>query len=359
MRPELIVDNDAGARAVSARVKMQSLDAGAYVIFSVVAPSADGFWIGCGDGVVRYVPADRFNKSNMRSVRLQATPLCGVISVDGKALMVGTDDGRITRVAQQGRPCVVYESDRWIERLVRKRDKDIYAGVCGRIVVVLDADGSVLREIDDHPSTGTGLAFSPDGKQLAVAHYDGVSVWDVRNGKRIRELYWHGSHTGVSWAPDGRYIVTTTQDKELHGWRMPDGVDIKMSGYPTKIRSMSWTADARYLIVSGADTVTSWNFEGSGPSGKPPLEFGYVFNGVVTQVAAHPQHGIVAAGYNNGTVLIGSVEHSNAWIARPPGGGAVATLCWHPGGEQVLAGSESGALSLMSLEPGFCEEMFS
>lgn len=357
MRPELIVDNDAGARAVSARVRATSLETGAYAIFSVATPGGDGIWTGCGDGTLRYASLDDFGENAVRVVQVNGTPLCGVTAGDGKSLIAGSDGGRVVRATLAGSSSVIYEADRWIEHLATNH-RGVYAAVCGRNVVLFADDGRVLREIGGHPSTGTGLAFSPDGAELAVAHYDGVSVWRVDSGERLRQLRWHGSHTGIAWSPDGRYIVTTTQDKELHGWGMPAGADIKMSGYPTKIRSINWTADGRYLVASGADTITSWNFEGSGPSGKPPLEFGYVFNGVVTRVATHPRDGIVAAGYNNGTVLIGSIDHGNAWIGRPPGGGAVTTLCWPGKGESVVAGCENGSLSLLRLEAGFGEEMF-
>jgi len=75
-------------------------------------------------------------------------------------------------------------------------------------------------------------------------------------------------------------------------------------------------------------------------------------------VAPHPAAGIVAAGYNNGTVLVGSIEHGNAWIARPPGGGAVTALCWTGDGEGVVAGTEGGALSLIRLDAGLSEDAF-
>lgn len=358
MYPELAVDNDAGTRAVSPRVQATVLETGAYSIFILSTVADGGFWLGSGDGSVRYLRPGRSALNVVKKVGLDATPLCGVAGIDEEYLLVGTDDGRVIRVPRKGRHKFIYQGDRWIEHLVRAPKRGIYACVCGRKVVLLDEEGAVIQEIRDHPSTPAGLAFSPSGKELAVVHYNGVSVWQVSNGRRARKLDWHGSHTGIAWSPDGRYIVTTTQEKELHGWRMPSGTDVRMSGYPTKIRSIEWTPDARYLVASGADTVTSWNFEGEGPSGKPPMEFGYVFNGVVTQVSAHPTKCIVAAGYNNGTVLIGSIEYSNAWIARPPGSGAVTALSWHPGGESVVAGTENGELTYMQLEPGFCEEMF-
>ena len=312
--------------------------------------------MGNGDSAVRYLPKGKFLESAVKTFGLVSVPLCGVVREDGK-LWAGTDGGQIVQVSNRGGRQLIYEGNRWIEHLVRDPDSGICACASGREVILLDEQGDVIKVYRDHPSTITGIRFSSSGKRLAVSHYDGVTVWQISSGKRVNQLRWHGSHTAIAWSPDDRYIVTATQDKELHGWRMPSAVDVKMSGYPTKIRSIDWTADSRYLVASGADTVTSWNFEGNGPSGKPPMEFGYVFNGIVTQVATHPENCIVAAGYSNGTVLIGSIEHSNAWIARPPGGGAITSLTWQEN-RGLLAGTEDGAITLMQLERGFCEDMF-
>ena len=126
---------------------------------------------------------------------------------------------------------------------------------------------------------------------------------------------------------------------------------MRMSGYPSKIRSLSWSADGDYLVASGADTVTSWSFSGKGPSGRPPLEFGYVFNGIVTQVAAHPAARVAAGGYDDGTVMIGAIETGDALIARKAGGGAVSALEWLPDGMTLIAGTERGLVSVIGYRP--------
>lgn len=84
-----------------------------------------------------------------------------------------------------------------------------------------------------------------------------------------------------------------------------------------------------------------------GPAGKPPLEFGYVFNGVVTNVRAYPARRLVAAGYSDGTVLIGDILKGDALIAKGKGGGAVTALDWSPDGRTAVAGTEEGQLPIM------------
>jgi len=64
-----------------------------------------------------------------------------------------------------------------------------------------------------HADVVRALSFSPDGRHLSSAGYDGlVNVWDVESGA----LLWTGSHTtyisGLAYSPDG-------------GWRMHIGWD--------------------------------------------------------------------------------------------------------------------------------------
>ena len=88
-----------------------------------------------------------------------------------------------------------------------------------------------------------------------------------------QELPWKGSHIGITASSDGRFVVSTMQENALHGWRLADGAHMRMTGYPAKTRSVSWSADGKWLATSGADAAIIWPFvTKDGPMGKPPLE---------------------------------------------------------------------------------------
>ena len=71
----------------------------------------------------------------------------------------------------------------------------------------------------------------PKGRRLAAAHYGGASLWSAKAGsQKPKSLAWAGSHLSLTWSPDGKYIVTATQENDLHGWRVSDGADMRMSG---------------------------------------------------------------------------------------------------------------------------------
>jgi hypothetical protein len=44
-----------------------------------------------------------------------------------------------------------------------------------------------------------------------------------------------------------------------------------MSGYPTKIRELSWHANSRSLATAGGPSVVVWDFSGKGPAGSKPI----------------------------------------------------------------------------------------
>ena len=58
--------------------------------------------------------------------------------------------------------------------------------------------------------------------------------------------------------------------------RVSDGDDMQMSGYPTKVKSMSWLPKGRYLATGGAESVVCWPFHGKGgPVGKAAIDLGW------------------------------------------------------------------------------------
>lgn len=353
MYSEPITENiDHGVQVLAPQVDLATTELGGFVIAVRHNRMGSDRFVVTGDGMAALYPVDGTASSEPKvNYALLALPLSLTADIDEGHMLLGCDDGTLRRLAPDGRREVLFEGKTgWVENVVAAPRTGYRAFSLGRTVHVLDADGASAAYFADLPSTPAGLAFSPDGRRLAAARYNGISIWDLATGEPVNDLTWRGSHTAIAWSPDGRYIVTATQDRDLHCWRMPEGRDFKMSGYPSKIRSIGWTASAQYICASGADTVTSWHCDADGPGGKPALELGFVFNGTVTQVAPHPTEEHVAAGYDDGTVLIGDIVGGDALIAKPAGGGAVSTIDWAPDGESLAVGTQGGVFAVIRLK---------
>ena len=107
----------------------------------------------------------------------------------------------------------------------------------------------------------------------AASHYNGASLWFVAaKADSPRKLEWKGSHIAIAIHPDGDAVVTAMQENALHGWRLSDSQHMRMSGYPAKTESLSFTRNGKWLATSGADAMVLWPFFGGGPMGKAPIE---------------------------------------------------------------------------------------
>jgi WD40 repeat protein len=221
-------------------------------------------------------------------------------------------------------------------------------------VQVVNAEGEAAGAPFVHPSSIGGLAFSPNGKRLAASHYDGVSLWwTASKDPSPTKLIWKGSHLGTIWQPDGKIVLTALQESALHGWRLSDNNEMRMQGYATKIRSMDFTVKGRYLATSGAEQVICWPFFGGGPWGKTPLTLGGREMRIVTQVASHPNDELVAAGYDDGMVMLSPLDGRMEMMIHAPvaaKGAAVTGLAWNGSGDCLFAALENGMLLLFTID---------
>ena len=54
-----------------------------------------------------------------------------------------------------------------------------------------------------------------------------------------KPLAWRGSHVALKWSTDGKFIATGTQENDIHVWRIAQSTDMRMQGYPAKVKSLS------------------------------------------------------------------------------------------------------------------------
>lgn len=274
---------------------------------------------------------------------LAATPDFG-----GGRLICGGEDGRVTAVSVDGGVEVMAEHGRkWITS-VAAGPQGAVAFAAGREAVVRFSDGTTRSFA--HARSVEGLAFAPKGMRLAVARYNGATLhFPATEGKPV-ELEWAGAHTGVSFSPDGKFLVTTMQENALHGWKLADGKQMRMAGYPAKVKSWSWGPKGRWLATSGAPAAIVWPFQAKdGAMGKAPLELGTRGDTVVTQVAFHPTEDIVAMGYGDGMILAARCADAKEVLLRRPGKAAITAMAWDREGRRLAFGSEEGESGVVDI----------
>ena len=267
---------------------------------------------------------------------------------DGERIVMGGDDGKLVAldVNSEVTPLATDPKRRWIDNVALHPDGAV-AWSAGKTAFVRGAKGE--EKSFDVPSTVGGLAFAPKGLRLAVAHYNGVTLWFPNMVATAEVLEWAGSHLSVVFSPDNKFLVTAMHEPALHGWRLADHRHMRMTGYPGRVRSMSWSAGGKALATSGADTVILWPFASKdGPMGKEPAMLAPL-QARVSMVACHPKQDIFAAGYSDGTVLMVRLTDGAEILARKPGAVPVAALAWNAKGTLLAFAAEDGDAGLLAL----------
>jgi WD40 repeat protein len=267
---------------------------------------------------------------------------------DGARIVMGGDDGKLVALDANGEVALLATDAkrRWIDNVALHPDGAV-AWSAGKTAFVRSGRGE--EKSLDVVSTVGGLGFAPKGLRLAVAHYNGVSLWFPNMTAKPEVLEWAGSHLGVVFSPDNKFLVTTMHEPALHGWRLADARHMRMTGYPGRVRSMSWSAGGKALATSGADAVIMWPFASKdGPMGKEPAMLAPL-QARVAVVACHPKQDILAAGYSNGTVLMVRLHDGAEILVRRNGPAPVAALAWNAKGTLLAFAAEDGDAGLLEL----------
>jgi len=124
-----------------------------------------------------------------------------------------------------------------------------------RIRLISLPDGRSVRTLKGHVYAVYGLAFSPDGKQLASVSLDSNGrIWNVETGETVQVLKGHTNGIrAVAWSPSGKQLVTASLDGTGRIWDAATGETLHvLSGSVSPMQSCAWSPDGR-TIACGSD----------------------------------------------------------------------------------------------------------
>ncbi len=277
-----------------------------------------------------------------------AHPNAGILSAaihpTGLGIITGGDDGRVVWTTRDSGPIELSaHKGLWIDHVAVAPEGQTIAYAAAKKVFVLDLLSKATRTfVHDH--SVSGLAFDPSGRKLYCATYNGVAIWFSRIAdQKPSKLYWAGSHIAIAAAPSGDYLITAMQENALHGWRLKDGKDMRMGGYPAKIKSLDFFARGKLLATSGANGAVVWPFlKATGPMGEEASEINPQEGAMVTTVAGAATETVLAAGLDDGRVWLAELQSAHVeWIKRDKGS-AITALSLAGSANRIVFGDEDG-----------------
>src|SRR5690606_10894635 len=115
---------------------------------------------------------------------------------------------RLVRTGADGAPHELASvRRRWIDRVASGPGG---AAACASGRQVWAVAGGRTAGFEEGSAVG-GLAFAPKGLRLAAARPNGVTMRYVGTDAPATNLEWKGGHSGVTFSPDGTWVVTAMQ----------------------------------------------------------------------------------------------------------------------------------------------------
>ena len=290
-----------------------------------------------GDGSIRW-------EDGVQAQAHDGAVLSAAAHPSEEGVVTGGDDGRLVWSRVSGSETLAEAKGRWIDVVACSAASGLIAFAAGKEARLIDVKDPKFSASFLHERTVAGLDFDPKGRRLAVATYGGAALWYARIAEQKPQmLKWAGSHVLVVFSPDGRFLISAMQENELHGWKLADGANMRMGGYPSKVKSLTFLDSGKLMATAGAAGAVIWPFGGStGPMGKQAAEIGFQEGSTVTRVAAVARTPRLAAGLSDGRVWTADLGQGAVQFVKAEKGEPISALAVSPDGRRIAWGDEAG-----------------
>lgn len=199
-------------------------------------------------------------------------------------------------------------------------------------------------QIDDHP---IGLAWSPDGKMLAVAGVSGpITLFNGADGAVQHTLPGHTLDTmAIAWHSDSRTLASVGQDGKVRLWASETGLQTaEMEGGASWVERVAFSPVGDGLASAAGRKLRLWNTSGDLIHEYPDA------NSTITDIKWRYDGKQFAISAYNGVVLYDPTKpeplHRFEWQ------GSTLTLEWSPDGKYIATGDQDSTVHFWITESG-------
>lgn len=216
----------------------------------------------CEDHRVRLWHAATGEQAMELDLRTRVTAVA--FSPDGKRLACASADNTIRIFdASTGRQ-LVYLTDHTaaVTAIAFSPDGFLLASASEDCTVRLwePSAGRQLYQLVPAQACARAVSFSPDGQFLAAAFDHSAAVWETFSARELQRFPHPHAVTSLAFAPDGRHLATTTDDRLVQVFRLGEADPaVTLEPHGGKVSAVAWSAGGELLVTGGEDrTVRLW-----------------------------------------------------------------------------------------------------
>jgi WD40 repeat protein/serine/threonine protein kinase/DNA-binding XRE family transcriptional regulator len=208
-----------------------------------------------------------------------------------------------------------------------------------------------IRIFMGHTDWLNDVAFSPDGKHILTSSNDKTArLWDMMTGQTVISYTGHTAGVkSVAFSPDGRYVLTGSLDKTARLWDTETGqAVITYTGHTEGINVVAFAPDGKSILTGSADkTARLWDAE-TGQEIRTFAGHTELINGV----AFAPDGKSILTSSNDRTARLWDVETGEELQDFTGHSEAVTGVAFSPDGRYALTGSMDKSARLWDVKTG-------
>lgn len=260
------------------------------------------------------------------------------VSSSGQWIASGSDDQTVRIWQANGQLLHTLDVGEKVNDIALSPDDQSIAAITtqGTVQRWSSQTGKQLSSFTASPQ-GAGLAFHPNGKQLATAGREPViKIWDTRTGQSVKTLSGHqGWVNAVAFNPTGNVLVSASDDQTIRIWDVDKGQALRtLPKQATAVTDIAISPDGQTIASSTENgSINLWALSGK------LLHTLKTENVVVTSVAFSPDGNTLVSTHADHSLRLWQVATGNPLPTLKGHGAPTLDAVFHPDGKTLVSAS--------------------